>query len=467
MKKPAPKQPRDNHLELTIDHLNDDGLGVCRSMGKEVLIWGAFPGEKLEATILHKGQRRIIAHRQRVIQPSPLRRPSPCRQAQTCQGCPLIELQPRAQLDFKRQQVTRAMQNAGLKRVTVPEVIAAPQELGYRTSAKLAIGRRHRHLRIGLYRRGSHEIVDLKNCPLHHPLINRIIDVVREEILHQKLSVWDPRQGDGLLRYLLIRVSPANNRALVTLVTGRRDYRSLTHLAKWLQKKVPEVVAIHQNVNPGSGNAILGRETLKMLGAPDLRDQLGDFTVHLGPTSFLQVNHDQAARIYRQVTDWLQPQKDEPTLDLYCGIGGIALHLAAKGAEVTGVEMVEEAVHYAGQNAKRNGLDNCRFIAGDTARVVAELVARLPSGTRVVVNPPRTGCTPEVLEQVASLQPKKMVYVSCNPQTLARDLAILESHGMGVDKLQPYDMFPQTPHVETIALLSPHPELRKSRKKRK
>lgn len=466
MKKQGPKQPDSHQLKLTIERLNEDGLGTTRSSGREVLIWGAFPAEEVEATIQHKGQRRIVARRHKILRPSPLRRPSPCNQAEACQGCPLIEMKPEAQLEFKQQLVARAMLDAGLKRVVVPEVIAAPHELGYRTSAKLVIGREKRHLRIGLFRRGSHEIIDLKECPLHHPLINKILAVVREEIIKQKLSVWDPRQGDGLLRYLLIRVSPAYNKALVTLVTGRRDYRSLTHLAKWLQKKVPEVIAIHQNVNPGGGNVILGRETLKMIGAPDLRDRLGEFIVHLGPTSFLQVNHDQAARIYHQVTEWLAPRPKEPALDLYCGIGSIALHLAARGAEVTGVEMVEEAVRYAGENARRNGFKNCRFIAGDTARVVAELVAQLPSGTRVVVNPPRTGCAPEVLQQVASLMPEKMVYVSCNPQTLARDLALLESHGMGVDKVQPFDMFPQTPHVETIALLSPHPELRRKKKRR-
>jgi len=466
VKKPTAKHPAGNRFELTVERLNEDGLGCGHSRGKEVLVWGAFPGEKIEATIQHKGQRRIIARRQKILQPASERRPSPCRQAFACQGCPLIELQPQAQLEFKRRQVADAMRDAGLKRAVVPEVIAAPQDLGYRTSAKLAIGRWHRHLRIGLYRRGSHEIVHLKDCPLHHPLVNRVIEVVREEVVHQQLSVWDARQGDGLLRYLLVRVSPANNKALVTFVTGRRDYRALTHLAKWLQKKVPEVVAIHQNVNTSAGNVILGRETLKMLGAPDLRDKLGDFTVHLGPTSFLQVNHDQAARIYRQVADWLEPQEGQPALDLYCGIGGIALHLAARGAEVTGVEVVEEAVRYAGRNAKQNGLANCRFLAGDTTEVLAGLVAKLPSGTRVALNPPRTGCAPEVLELVASLQPAKLVYVSCNPRTLARDLAILESHGMGLECLQPYDMFPQTPHVETLALLSPHPELRRKKKKR-
>jgi 23S rRNA (uracil1939-C5)-methyltransferase len=457
LKQPKPKRktPPVEKLKITIDRLNDDGLGSALHEDKELLVCGAYPGELVEVEILHRGQRRLIGRLLRVLRHSPQRRTSPCHHAADCQGCPLIELQPQQQLEFKRQQVATALRLNGLDDIEVPEVIAAPKNLGYRTTAKLAIGRWRRQLRIGLYRRGSHEIVDIGDCPLHHPLINKVVAALRNEIERQKLSIWDSRQGDGLLRYLLVRVSPNLNKVLVTLVTGRRDYRELTHLAKWLQRKVPEVVAVHQNVNSSAGNVILGRETLKMVGAPDLRDTLGEFTVHIGPTSFLQVNHDQAARLYKLVTEWLDPREEEEALDLYCGIGGIALHLAQKGAEVTGVEVIEEAVHYAGQNARRNGLGNCRFIAGDTGEVLGELVAEMPSGTPVVVNPPRTGCTTEVLEQLATLKPGRLVYVSCNPQTLARDLSLLRKLGLSVEKIQPFDMFPQTPHVETVALLTP------------
>lgn len=443
---------------VTIDKLNADGLGVTRQGGKEVVVFGAYPGETLEIAIEHEGQRRVIARPLKVATMSPDRRPSPCKKVTQCRGCPLLQLKPEAQLAFKRQRIVDALASQpGLGGIKIPEVWAAPQDLGYRTSAKLVIGKLNRQPVIGLYRRGSHDIVDIGDCPLHHPLINRISQVVRDEIERQKLSVYDPRRQQGLLRYLLVRVSPSQNKAMVTFVTRDKEYRQLTHLAKWLQRKVPEVISIHQNINPGSGNVIFGRETLKLLGHPDLVDQIGELRLRLAPGSFLQVNHQQAARIYQLVRCWGALGKQETAIDVYCGIGGIALHLALDAGQVIGIEVVEEAIRNARDNAAMNGLDNCRFFAGDAAEQLEQLQAQIPPASVVVVNPPRTGCAETVLDSVTELRPRAMIYVSCNPDTLARDLAYLKQTGYRVDQLQPVDMFPQTPHVETIVRLVPTP----------
>jgi len=443
-------------LELTIEKLNEDGLGIARHGSKEVLVFGAFPGEKLVAAIEHEGQRRIIARPLRITEPSPARRPSPCRKVGQCRGCPLLQIKDQEQLRFKKQSVINALSHfPKLRNISVPEVWQAPTALGYRTSAKLAIARQRRQLQIGLYQRGSHTVVDIGDCPLHHPLINQITQVVRDEIERQNLSVFDPRRGNGLLRYLAIRVSPAFNKAMVTFVTGERDFRRVTHLAKWLQRKVPEVVSIQQNINPSAGNTIFGRETIKMLGAVDLIDQVGDVKLRLGPTSFLQVNHDQAARIYRLVREWAALTREETAVDLYCGIGGIALHLAQDAGRVLGIELVEEAIRNARDNARMNGFDHCSFWSGDAADLSGELSAQVPQRSVIVVNPPRSGCEAEVLGTLVELEPRSLIYVSCNPETLARDLALLDEQGYRVDKLQPVDMFPQTPHVETVVLLQP------------
>jgi len=456
-KKPARQAPAPvSTATVTIDKLNADGLGVTRQAGKEVVVFGAYPGETLEIAIEHEGQRRIIARPLKVATMSPDRRPSPCKKVILCRGCPLLQLKPTAQLDFKRQRVATALAaQPGLGGIKVPEVWAAPQDLGYRTSAKLVIGRIRRQPVIGLYRRGSHDIVDIGDCPLHHPLINRISQVVRDEIARQNLSIYDARRQQGLLRYLLVRVSPAQNKAMVTFVTRDKEYRQLTHLAKWLQRKVPEVVSIQQNVNPSSGNVIFGRETLKMLGHPDLVDQVGEVRLRLAPGSFLQVNHDQAARIYQLVRDWSQLGQTDTAVDIYCGIGGIALHLAKDAGQVIGIEVVEEAIRNARDNAAMNDLGNCSFFAGDAAEQLEELGERIPSGSVIVLNPPRTGCDQQVLDSVIALRPRVLIYVSCNPDTLARDLAHLKPAGYQVDRLQPVDMFPQTPHVETVVRLVP------------
>ncbi len=453
-----------NILQIDIERNNADGIGVGHHAGREVLIFGAFAGERVEAGIIHRGRQRWIGRLRRVVKAHPARRRPPCAILDRCQGCPLMDLETSAQLKTRQELVRRALREAGLDGIDVPPVHAAPQDLGWRTSAKLAIGRNRRGVVIGLYRRGSHDIVDLRACPLHHPLINRVIEVAREEIARQKLPVWNPKQQRGLLRYLLVRVSPAFNKALVTIVTDRRDFNRVNALAGWLKRKVPEVIGIHQNVNASTGNVILGRETLKMTGAPDLRDRIGPFTIHLGPTSFLQVNPAQAEKMYATIADWLAPKEREEVLDLYCGIGGIAMHLAARGASVTGIEAVPEAIRHAERNARGNRLENCRFIAGEVEQELPRLLAKMPAGCPVVVNPPRTGCREEVLDLIAQHRPRTLIYMSCNPVTLARDLALLSGRGFKVEKLEAWDMFPQTAHVECLAKVVPQEGAKKAQR---
>jgi 23S rRNA (uracil1939-C5)-methyltransferase len=220
-------------------------------------------------------------------------------------------------------------------------------------------------------------------------------------------------------------------------------------------KKIPQVVSVQQNVNASTGNVILGAQTLKMLGHPALLDQVGDLRLRISPASFFQVNHPQAERIYALVRQWAACRRDEHALDLYCGIGGIAMNLARDAGQVLGIEVVEDAVRNAADNARLNQLDNCRFRAGDAAELLEDLELELPPGAVAVVNPPRKGCEPEVLKRLAALAPRLLLYVSCNPLTLARDLDLLAGLGFVTEDIQPVDMFPQTPHVECVARLVP------------
>ncbi|PLX81226.1 MAG: 23S rRNA (uracil(1939)-C(5))-methyltransferase RlmD [Desulfuromonas sp.] len=446
--KPLPK------LTLSIDRLDGDGLGVARHAGKNALVWNGLPGEKVDVAVEHEGRQRLICATRRVLEPSPERQPPICRYFDSCRGCTLGSMSYPAQLDWKQKQVRDALHAyPSLQEVVVPPVWGAQQPTGYRTSAKLVFAVSRGKLMLGLYRRGTHRVVDIHDCPLHHPLINRVIAVVRDEVERQNISVYNPRTGRGLLRYLLVRVSPTYEKALVTLVTTERDYRHCTHLAKWLKKKLPEVIGVHQNVNASSGNVIIGREFIKLIGARDLRDRVGDVTLHLAPGAFFQVNQQQAERIYHQVTEWAAPLKDRWALDVYCGIGGIALNLAPRSAEVIGIESAPEAVASATANARTNKLENCRFLSGDAAERLHQLALELEPGGVAVVNPPRSGCADEVLATLARLRPTRLVYVSCNPETLARDLVILQEHGYRIDSVQPVDMFPQTGHIETIVRL--------------
>ncbi len=454
MKRKQTKKPARETLKISIDHLDKDGVGQGRHQGQPVSVPGALAQEIVLAAVEHRGQHRIAAHLLKVLRRNPQRRAaSPCACANDCLGCPLINLSDRGQLAFKRQRVIDALTEKGLKDIQVEETLVAEPSMGYRTSCKLVVARERHGIKIGLYRRGSHQIVGIEDCPLHHPLINRIVKVVADEIAKLKIPVYNPNHQRGLLRYLLIRVSPQSGKAIVTFVSRERDLRFLPKLGKWLQRKIPEVIAIHQNVNASIGNVIIGNETIKLHGAPDLFDQVGDIRLRIGPTSFFQVHHQQAARIYRMIRDWAGLNKQQTAVDLYCGVGGISLHLAQDARQVVGIEVVDAAVRNARANAELNGLTNCSFRAGDASEELQKLMEEFSDLALACLNPPRKGCDEEVLQELGELRPHQIIYMSCDPESLARDLALLTTRGYLIKKVQPVDMFPQTAHVETLVQL--------------
>jgi 23S rRNA (uracil1939-C5)-methyltransferase len=454
-KKPSKKPQAKPTLKLTIDSLDSEGVGLARHENKTALVQGAFPGETVIAEVEHEGRTHIYTKLRRILRNAPQRTANnPCKKDLECLGCPLIGMKYQAQLDFKQQRVEKALADHHLLHdQLVQPALAAEPAVAYRASAKLVFGRKREKVLIGLYQRGSHEVIDTGDCPVHHPLINKIIKVVQDEVQRQSISVYSSRHKNGLLRYLLVRVSPDNNKALVTFVSNFRDLQQLPKLGKWLMRKVPKVIGVHQNINSSTGNVILGQDTIKLHGLPDLIDQVGDVKLRIAPEAFFQVNTTQAARIYALVRQWAQLSKRDSAIDLYCGIGGIALHLAKDAGDVIGIEYVEQAVRNATDNAKLNAQENCRFVAGDAAQELAKQAARLKNLRLVTLNPPRKGCADEVLQALVEIAPQQIIYVSCDPGSLARDLQRLSEAGYKLRQVQPVDMFPQTAHVETVVEL--------------
>jgi 23S rRNA (uracil1939-C5)-methyltransferase len=353
-------------------------------------------------------------------------------------------------LELTRQALGRFRE---LREAEVLDIVPSPHPLHYRNSAKLAVSGKFIAPVVGIYRKNSHDVVDIAACPLHHPLVNEVVAAVKEGIRKGKVPIYSPRTGSGLLRYLAVRVSLTENRAMVVFVTAERSFNELHHLGKFLQAAVPEVAVMVQNVNGSSGNVIFGETDHFLTRKQLLREKLGDIEFAISPRSFFQINTGGAEQIYRLVREWASLTGRERVLDLYCGIGGISLYLARQAREVIGVEMSEAAIADAGRNARMNGITNCRFEAGDTAELLSELREDAESFDLIVLNPPRKGCTEEVLRAVAGLGPARIIYVSCSPQTLSRDLALLARLGYPCSRVQPVDMFPQTPHVENVALL--------------
>ncbi len=453
-KKPTSKQSQPETLKLTIDCLDHDGIGLAPHENRIAVVQGAFPGETVVAEVEHTGRTHIFTKLRRVLRNSPQRTANiACKLEHDCLGCPLISMKYADQLLFKQQRVAEALRQQGLlEGVHVLPVLPSEPPFGYRASAKLVFSRKREKVLIGLYKRGSHDVVDCPECPVHHPLINKIAAVVRDEVQRQNISVYNSHHQRGLLRHLIIRVSPFSGKALVTFVSNFRDLQQLPKLAKWLMRKVPEVIGVHQNINSSSGNVILGTQTLKLQGLPDLIERIGDIRLRIAPEAFFQINTVQAAQIYALIRQWANLNKRDTAIDLYCGIGGIALHLAKDAGHVEGIESFDGAVRNAAENSRLNDLRNCHFFAGDAAEELQKRSERARPDL-VTINPPRKGCSEELLETLSQLRPKQIIYVSCDPDSLCHDLKNLTDNGYKIKQLQPVDMFPQTAHIETVVQL--------------
>jgi 23S rRNA (uracil1939-C5)-methyltransferase len=447
---------RNSVLEVRITALDDDGYGTARSEdGMTLRVSGALPGDVVSAVIDHVAGGTAFCHVRKLLQVSPLRsRRPPCGESADCCGCPLIAMKYTEQKVWKRGMIlAELVKFPELSDFTVHQLLAPDSLIHYRTTAKLTVAGKFSEPFIGIYRRASHDVYDLEQCPLHNPLINRVLDAVRAGIKKGKVPVYNQQSKMGLLRYLVVRVSVHEKKAMVVFVTAKRSYNEIHHLGRFVQEQVPEIEVIAQNVNSSEGNVILGQKDFFLTPKQHLTERVGELSFRISPRSFFQVNNSGANLIYNKVLEWAGLDGAEVVLDLYCGIGGIALFLAGQAREVIGVEVVEEAVADARLNAKINGIRNCRFEAGDAAQILDELAEDGQKVDVVVLNPPRKGCDRNVLERVAALAARAIIYVSCLPSTLARDLVVLKNLGYACREIQPVDMFPQTVHVENVARL--------------
>ncbi|MDA8415433.1 MAG: 23S rRNA (uracil(1939)-C(5))-methyltransferase RlmD [Desulfobacteraceae bacterium] len=450
-----PRLLRNMIVELTITAIDEDGYGTARVDGLSYKIGGALPGDVIRAKIDHVSFGAVTGHLYKLLKFSPLRskRP-PCSVGAECLGCPLIAMRYTDQKVWKRGMILNELAKyPALAAVTVHPLLSPDRLIHYRNSAKLVVAGKHSEPVLGIYRRASHDVFDLEACPIHHPLINRVMEVVRRGITKLKVPIFNPRSKMGLLRYLVVRVSESEQKAMVVLITADKSYNEIHHLSKFVREALPEVEVIASNVNSSDGNVIFGQKDTFLTPKHYLTERLGDMYVQISPRSFFQVNTAGARLIYEKVREWAALDKNSTVLDLYCGIGGIGLFLADQAKKVIGIEVVEEAVADARKNARLNGFKNCRFEAGDAADLLEELADDGEQVDVVVLNPPRKGCDEAVLQRVAGLSPLKILYVSCSPESLMRDLDILLKLGYACQEIQPVDMFPQTVHVENVARL--------------
>jgi 23S rRNA (uracil1939-C5)-methyltransferase len=379
---------------------------------------------------------------------------SSCPHYPNCIGCPLSHVPYPEQLLKKRDIVTGALANyASLVLTEVPAVIAAPHRLGYRARIKLVVRSTRGEIATGLYVPGTHRVIDISSCPVHPRPVNQVLQYLKKKILELGIEPYDERDDSGQLRYLDFRYSFGQRELSVTLVTRHRDFPQGGALARSLNRKFSFINGVIQNVNQQRGNVIWGNHYRTISGRDTLLERVGPWTLGFPAGVFSQANPSTAKRLYDTVVEMAALKGMETVLDLYCGVGPISLYLAGNARLVWGIDDNVLAIDTAKQNARRNGISNCRFFEGDVAEKLAEAKKTLGAINLIVLNPPRKGLQPAAMEATIAVHAPKLIYVSCNPDSLARDLDKLIDQGYRARRLQPFDMFPQTEQVETVVLL--------------
>jgi len=445
---------------LEVTGLTHRGQGVVRMDGRVVFVPGAVPGDLVELRITERRSNYSVGEISRLVQPSPWRAEPRCSVFSACGGCTFQNFSYPAQLEWKRAQVHEALRRIGqLEGLVVHPALPSPRLWGYRNKSSFPLGKAGSRVIAGCFAPGTHRIVDTAECPVQHPLNNLILRQARELIAAMGLSVYREQTRRGLVRHLVTRVGVGTGEGMAILVTGTRSFPAGSQFGEGLLSQTPGLVSVVQNVNAEPTNIVLGNETRILAGKGHVDDIMGDDVLgrlrfRVSPLSFYQVNPEQAVNLYRVVLQYAGLTGSETVVDVYSGVGTIALFLANQAGAVVGIDEVGAAVADARVNAGLNGIDNAEFITGRAERVLPQLAGRGLRADVVVLDPPRAGCAPEVLQACARLSPARLVYVSCYPATLARDLARLCGLGYRVWEVQPVDMFPMTPHVETIVLMS-------------
>jgi len=379
---------------------------------------------------------------------------APCPHFPNCFGCPFIQVPYPEQLSRKHEIVRGALaEYASLAHLEVPPVAPSPERLGYRARVKLVVRRNRGEVAAGLYVPQSHHVVDISSCPVHPPPVNQAVYYLKKKIIELGLAPYDERDDSGDLRYLDLRYSFARRELSVTLVTRHDFLPQGGLLAKALHHRFPFVTGVIQNVNQQRGNVIWGDKYRTLGGRDSLMERIGDLKLVFPAGVFSQANPFAARKLYEHVRALADLKGVETALDLYCGVGPVALYLAPAARQVWAVDDSELSITTAKQNARRNGRGNCRFIAGDVAKTLEGWRQNLPAIDLIVLNPPRKGVQAEAMAALAAIGAPRLIYVSCEPTSLARDLDKFAQQGYRVARIQPFDMFPQTDQVESVALI--------------
>ena len=443
-------------FEADITAMTAEGSGICRAEGMAVFVPGTAVGDRCAVRIVKVLRKYAFGRLEKLLAPSPDRIAPDCPVAAQCGGCVYRHIRYEAELQIKTQRVRDALERiGGLQDFQMEPILAAPDRCRYRNKCQLPIGlSKDGALQLGFYAVNSHRIVNTESCLLQPEAFDRAAAAFRRWYAVSGESVYDEASHSGVLRHLYMRRGEMSGEMMVCVVANGAALHEEALLVEMLREAVPEITGVLLNVNRERTNVVLGKTCRTLWGKDTITDTLCGLAFEIAPHAFYQVNRTQAERLYGKAAEYAGLTGAETLLDLYCGTGTIGLSMAKNAKKLIGAEIVPAAVENARRNAERNAIQNAEFLCADAAEAARILFERGEKPDVIVINPPRKGCDSALIATIAAMRPKRVVYVSCDPATLARDLKLFGESGYKTETVTPADMFPGTAHVETVVLLS-------------
>lgn len=444
---------KNDKIELTIDALTSEGSGVGRYNGLAVFVRGTVPQDKIIAHIIKRSKNYAIGIIDKIIQPSSERIESDCPYSKKCGGCSFRHMTYDEELKYKKSRVQDALNRIGHLDIEVDEIIGADDLTHYRNKAQYPVDISDGEMFAGFYAYKSHRIIPCADCKLQPAEFEKGLEAFAKWIESENITSYNEQTGKGLLRHIYFRKGFATGEVMACAVINGNSIPNGELLVSLLREKVDGLTSVAVNINKEKTNVILSKETNIIWGEKYIRDSLLGKDFLISPNSFYQVNHNQCEKLYAKAKAFAGLTGTETVLDLYCGVGTIGLTMAENVKQLVGIEIIPQAIENAKENAKINHITNAQFICSDAPKGAEILKKQGVNPDIIILDPPRKGCEKSLFDTIEQLSPKKIVYVSCDSATLARDLAILKEKGYEVKKVSAVDMFPRTPHVECVTLI--------------
>ncbi|MCM1269914.1 MAG: 23S rRNA (uracil(1939)-C(5))-methyltransferase RlmD [Faecalibacterium sp.] len=445
---------KNDEITLDITALSSQGSGIGHYEGMAIFVEGAAVGDKLLIHIIKVKSSYAVGIIKKIIKPSKARIESDCFVSEKCGGCSYRHIRYTQELAVKKQCIQDALERIGGLDVKVDEILCCDESNHYRNKAQYPVGMDSEgHMLIGFYAKRSHRIIDCRNCRLQPKEFEAILKIIERWSALAGISCYNEETGRGVLRHIYLRKAQTTGQTMVCLVINADDIAKKDALIQMLTSADETICSIVLNINKSRTNVILGEKCITLWGTDYIEDILCGLCFRISPLSFYQVNAKGAEILYTRAREYAALKENETLLDLYCGAGTIGMTMAKDAKQVIGVEIIEQAIENAKENARLNGIDNMRFICSDAGGAAQTLLEEGLKPDVVVLDPPRKGCSRQTIDAVVGMRPSRVVYVSCDPATLARDCKIFEDLGYKTEKATAVDMFPRTVHVETVVQL--------------